>query len=231
MGTGFVKFPRWLLEEPYLSGLSGNEKILYSLIADRCELSKSTGKCDEDGKPFAVFTIKSIMLAIGCEKATAIKALDKLEGIGLIVRKKKHRQPSSIYLSESSLGSESEPNKVQKLNPIYTNTSYTDTRLISTRPAGTSDEEDVAKRAAALINANKEKCASRGRVGAGRFGTGVIRSLLGEQYAEPEILRAAKISLDWMELEANVKKVARCSEHTSGQGDRSLVKQEGRAKQ
>lgn len=246
MGTGFVKFPRWLLEEPYLSGLSGNEKILYSLIADRCELSKSTGKCDEDGKPFAVFTIKSIMLAIGCEKATAIKALDKLEGIGLIVRKKKHRQPSSIYLSESSLGSESEPskvqklnllgsesepNKVQKLNPVYTNTSYTDTRLISTRPAGTSDEEDVAKRAAALINANKEKCASRGRVGAGRFGTGVIRSLLGEQYAEPEILRAAKISLDWMELEANVKKVARCSEHTSGQGDRSLVKQEGRAKQ
>ena len=231
MGTGFVKFPRWLLEEPYLSGLSGNEKILYSLIADRCELSKSTGKCDEDGKPFAVFTIKSIMLAIGCEKATAIKALDKLEGIGLIVRKKKHRQPSSIYLSESSLGSESEPNKVQKLNPIYTNTSYTDTRLISTRPAGTSDEEDVAKRAAALINANKEKCASRGRVGAGRFGTGIIRSLLGEQYAEPEILRAAKISLDWMELEANVKKVARCSEHTSGQGDRSLVKQEGRAKQ
>ena len=180
---------------------------------------------------FAVFTIKSIMLAIGCEKATAIKALDKLEGIGLIVRKKKHRQPSSIYLSESSLGSESEPSKVQKLNPIYTNTSYTDTRLISTRPAGTSDEEDVAKRAAALINANKEKCASRGRVGAGRFGTGVIRSLLGEQYAEPEILRAAKISLDWMELEANVKKVARCSEHTSGQGDRSLVKQEGRAKQ
>ena len=117
------------------------------------------------------------------------------------------------------------------MNPIYTNTSYTDTRLISTRPAGTSDEEDVAKRAAALINANKEKCASRGRVGAGRFGTGVIRSLLGEQYAEPEILRAAKISLDWMELEANVKKVARCSEHTSGQGDRSLVKQEGRAKQ
>ena len=116
MGTGFVKFPRWLLEEPYLSGLSGNEKILYSLIADRCELSKSTGKCDEDGKPFAVFTIKSIMLAIGCEKATAIKALDKLEGIGLIVRKKKHRQPSSIYLSESSLGSESEPSKVQKLN-------------------------------------------------------------------------------------------------------------------
>ena len=231
MGTGFVKFPRWLLEEPYLSGLSGNEKILYSLIADRCELSKSTGKCDEDGKPFAVFTIKSIMLAIGCEKATAIKALDKLEGIGLIVRKKKHRQPSSIYLSDSSLGSESEPNKVQKLNTIYTNTSYTDTRLISTRPAGTSDEEDVAKRAAALINANKEKCASRGRVGAGRFGTGVIRSLLGEQYAEPEILRAAKISLDWMELEANVKKVARCSEHTSGQGDRSLVKQEGRAKQ
>ena len=226
MGTGFVKFPRWLLEEPYLSGLSGNEKILYSLIADRCELSKSTGKCDEDGKPFAVFTIKSIMLAIGCEKATAIKALDKLEGIGLIVRKKKHRQPSSIYLSESSLGSESEPSKVQKLNPIYT-----DTRLISTRPAGTSDEEDVAKRAAALINANKEKCASRGRVGAGRFGTGIIRSLLGEQYAEPEILRAAKISLDWMELEANVKKVARCSEHTSGQGDRSLVKQEGRAKQ
>ena len=214
-----------------MSGLSGNEKILYSLIADRCELSKSTGKCDEDGKPFAVFTIKSIMLAIGCEKATAIKALDKLEGIGLIVRKKKHRQPSSIYLSESSLGSESEPNKVQKLNPIYTNTSYTDTRLISTRPAGTSDEEDVAKRAAALINANKEKCASRGRVGAGRFGTGIIRSLLGEQYAEPEILRAAKISLDWMELEANVKKVARCSEHTSGQGDRSLVKQEGRAKQ
>lgn len=231
MGTGFVKFPRWLLEEPYLSELSGNEKILYSLIADRCELSKSTGKCDEDGKPFAVFTIKSIMLAIGCEKATAIKALDKLEGIGLIVRKKKHRQPSSIYLSESSLGSESEPNKVQKLNPIYTNTSYTDTRLISTRPAGTSDEEDVAKRAAALLNANKEKCASRGRVRAGRFGTGVIRSLLGEQYAEPEILRAAKISLDWMELEANVKKAARCSEHTSGQGDRSLVKQEGRAKQ
>lgn len=231
MGTGFVKFPRWLLEEPYLSELSGNEKILYSLIADRCELSKSTGKCDEDGKPFAVFTIKSIMLAIGCEKATAIKALDKLEGIGFIVRKKKHRQPSSIYLSESSLGSESEPNKVQKLNPIYTNTSYTDTRLISTRPAGTSDEEDVAKRAAALLNANKEKCASRGRVRAGRFGTGVIRSLLGEQYAEPEILRAAKISLDWMELEANVKKAARCSEHTSGQGDRSLVKQEGRAKQ
>lgn len=231
MGTGFVKFPRWLLEEPYLSELSGNEKILYSLIADRCELSKSTGKCDEDGKPFAVFTIKSIMLAIGCEKATAIKALDKLEGIGLIVRKKKHRQPSSIYLSESSLGSESEPNKVQKLNLIYTNTSYTDTRLISTRPAGTSDEEDVAKRAAALINANKEKCASRGRVRAGRFGTGVIRSLLGEQYAEPEILRAAKISLDWMELEANVKKAARCSEHTSVQGDRSLVKQEGRAKQ
>lgn len=214
-----------------MSELSGNEKILYSLIADRCELSKSTGKCDEDGKPFAVFTIKSIMLAIGCEKATAIKALDKLEGIGLIVRKKKHRQPSSIYLSESSLGSESEPNKVQKLNLIYTNTSYTDTRLISTRPAGTSDEEDVAKRAAALINANKEKCASRGRVRAGRFGTGVIRSLLGEQYAEPEILRAAKISLDWMELEANVKKAARCSEHTSVQGDRSLVKQEGRAKQ
>lgn len=32
MGTGFVKFPRWLLEEPYLSGLSGNEKSYIHLL-------------------------------------------------------------------------------------------------------------------------------------------------------------------------------------------------------
>lgn len=101
----FTRLPEPLIKDPRYKMLSGNVKILYSLMLDRLSLSRMNGWVDKKGRVFIIYTIKDIMRDMNCCKASAVKYLDMLDaekgGIGLIERKRKGLgNPNVIYVKD-----------------------------------------------------------------------------------------------------------------------------------
>lgn len=57
----FLQVPKLLLSEERYRNLSGDAKILYSLMLERGELSHQNGWYDERGRPLICFTIEDVM--------------------------------------------------------------------------------------------------------------------------------------------------------------------------
>ena len=95
----FLQVPKLLLSEERYRDLSGDAKILYSLMLERGELSHQNGWYDERGRPFIYFTIEDVMekLRIGHTKASVV--LKDLEKADLIARVRQGQgKPNRIYV-------------------------------------------------------------------------------------------------------------------------------------
>ncbi len=95
----FLQVPKLLLSEERYRNLSGDAKILYSLMLERGELSHQNGWYDERGRPFIYFTIEDVMekLRIGHSKASVV--LKDLEKADLIARVRQGQgKPNRIYV-------------------------------------------------------------------------------------------------------------------------------------
>ena len=85
----FYKVPKLLFHDPAFAGLSTDARLLYGILMDRMELSRSNQWYDEQGRVYIYYTIESIMQEMRCgnKKAGNILAeLDDKKGIGLITR-------------------------------------------------------------------------------------------------------------------------------------------------
>lgn len=103
----FLQVPKLLLEEPEFKTLSGDAKLLYSLMLDRGYLSRINGWYDERGHPFIYFTIEDVTksLSIGHSKAAGLLA--DLEKTGLILRVRQGLgKPNRIYVGRFYSGEE-----------------------------------------------------------------------------------------------------------------------------
>ena len=97
----FLQVPKLLLSEERYMDLSGDAKLLYSLMLERGELSHQNGWYDERGRPFIYFTIEDVMekLRVGHSKASVVlKDLEKAD-LRVVVHDK-----SSLAPAGSSLG-------------------------------------------------------------------------------------------------------------------------------
>lgn len=85
----FYKVPKILFHDPDFARLSTDAKLLYGILLDRMELSKSNNWMDEAGRIYIYYTIDSIMKELQCGNKKAgnlLAELDDKKGIGLITR-------------------------------------------------------------------------------------------------------------------------------------------------
>lgn len=64
----FYKIPKILFQDPDFAGLSTDAKLLYGILLDRMELSKSNNWMDEEGRIYIYYTIENIMKELQCGK-------------------------------------------------------------------------------------------------------------------------------------------------------------------
>ena len=95
----FLQVPKLLLTEKRYHDLSGDAKILYSLMLDRMELSRKNGWYDERGHPFIYFTLEDVKEGLGIGHTKATSLLADLERAGLILRVRQGLgKPNRIYV-------------------------------------------------------------------------------------------------------------------------------------
>lgn len=100
----FIRFPAAFVRLPCFKTLSVEAKYLYSLLLDRLNLSISNKWKDNDGQPYVIYSIESVMDSLGCSKTKAIRTLDTLEEWNLIRRVKQGLgKPNHMYVLDPSL--------------------------------------------------------------------------------------------------------------------------------
>ena len=63
---GFYKFPKSLITDQRISGISNDAKILYMLFIDRLTLSKINGWIDKYGEVYIYYSVKNICKDLHC---------------------------------------------------------------------------------------------------------------------------------------------------------------------
>lgn len=62
----FYRVPKLLFTTDRFRNLSAEAKLLYGLFLDRMSVSQKNGWIDEEGRVYIIYTIESIMEALGC---------------------------------------------------------------------------------------------------------------------------------------------------------------------
>ncbi len=98
----FYRVPKLLFTDDRFWNLSTDAKLLYGLFLDRIALSQKNGWVDEHGRVYIIYTVESIMEALGCGNKKAVGLLAELENKAqLIVRKKQGLgKPNLIYVKK-----------------------------------------------------------------------------------------------------------------------------------
>lgn len=98
----FYRVPKLLFTEERFWNLSTDAKMLYGLLLDRMTLSRKNGWIDMEGRVYIIYTVESMMKALGCGNKKVVKLLDELEKkADLILRKKRGQgKPNLIYVKK-----------------------------------------------------------------------------------------------------------------------------------
>lgn len=98
----FYRVPKLLFTTDRFRNLSAEAKLLYGLFLDRMSVSRKNGWIDENGRVYIIYTVESIMEALGCGNKKAIQLLAELENkADLILRKKQGLgKPNLIYVKK-----------------------------------------------------------------------------------------------------------------------------------
>lgn len=96
----FYRIPKVLFTDERYRNISMEAKVLYGLMLDRMSLSVENGWTDAQGRVFIIYSIESIMAALGCGNKKVSIYLNELEkGCGLIERKRQGLGlPNIIYV-------------------------------------------------------------------------------------------------------------------------------------
>ncbi len=101
----FFRIPRMLFLAPEFEGMSNDAKLLYTVLLDRASLSAANGWVDLQGRVYVYYSLFVIQRTLGCGRNKALKLLQELENVGLIVRKKQGQgKPSIIYVMSIDVG-------------------------------------------------------------------------------------------------------------------------------
>ena len=152
----FYQLPKFLVHDEQFKKLSGDAKILYSIMRDRHELSIKNNWVDDDGYVYIIYSRDSMMEDLGISDKTATKYMKELKKYGLIDEVRQGlNKPNIIYVltldletqwNRKKYGSGTVKSTVQEpkiLRPNDTNTNDTEFNKTTTHSEKDSNESVV----------------------------------------------------------------------------------------
>lgn len=152
----YYQVPKELYTNPrYKTTINNDAKMLYALLLDRMELSRTNGWIEDDGTIFLIFKREDLADMLGICTTTVWRAIKQLKEVGLIEEKRQGlNRPNLIYIGkiDYSVPEEKEPEN--------TKDEITDTLSNDTTPILSSDIENLKDRTftAERSGALKNKC-------------------------------------------------------------------------
>ena len=125
MDDNFYKIPFSFFENEKYDDLTATEKLMYSVLYARSELSKKKKIFQDEDGIFVNYTVDGLMkyMKIG-SNTTVIKALKNLESHGLLIRKKgKANQPDKVYIKEVEIKDNPQKKTNEQIDKIFANLS------------------------------------------------------------------------------------------------------------
>lgn len=113
----FLQLPYMMVFEEKFHELSGDAKILYSVLFDRVKISVKNKWIDENGRAFIYYKIEDICNNLGHSTQKAVKIMQELSDFGLIETKRQGQgRPSKIFVKHFARSNENseKSNKTNK---------------------------------------------------------------------------------------------------------------------
>lgn len=138
----YYQVPKELYINPrYKTTINNDAKMLYALLLDRMELSRTNGWIEDDGTIFLIFKREDLADMLGICTTTVWRAIKQLKEVGLIEEKRQGlNRPNLIYIGkiDYSVPEEKEPENNKD--------EITDTPSNDTAPILSSDIENLKDR-------------------------------------------------------------------------------------
>lgn len=98
----YYQVPKELYTNPrYKTVINNDAKMLYALLLDRMELSRTNGWVEEDGTIFLIFKREDLADMLGICVTTVWRAIKQLKEVGLIEEKRQGlNRPNLIYIGK-----------------------------------------------------------------------------------------------------------------------------------
>ena len=98
----YYQVPKELFTNPkYKNTLNNDAKMLYSILLDRMELSRTNGWVEDDGTIYLIFKREELSDILGLCETTVWRAMKQLKAVGLIGEKRQGlTKPNLIYIGK-----------------------------------------------------------------------------------------------------------------------------------
>lgn len=98
----YYQVPKELYTNPrYKTTINNDAKMLYALLLDRMELSRTNGWIEDDGTIFLIFKREDLADMLGICTTTVWRAIKQLKEVGLIEEKRQGlNRPNLIYIGK-----------------------------------------------------------------------------------------------------------------------------------
>ena len=98
----YYQVPKELYTNPrYKTVINNDAKMLYALLLDRMELSRTNGWVEDDGTIFLIFKREDLADMLGICVTTVWRAIKQLKEVGLIEEKRQGlNRPNLIYIGK-----------------------------------------------------------------------------------------------------------------------------------
>ena len=104
--------------EMYKSTINNDAKMLYALLLDRMELSRTHNWVDDDGTIFMIFTREALADMLGICTTTVWRAIKQLKEVGLIAEKRQGlNKPNLIYIGKIDYSTPKTDEQTQDTSP------------------------------------------------------------------------------------------------------------------
>ena len=94
----------------YKTTLNNDAKMLYAILLDRMELSRTNGWVEDDGTIYLIFKREELSDILGLCETTVWRAMKQLKAVGLIGEKRQGlTKPNLIYIGKIDYSNPEEP--------------------------------------------------------------------------------------------------------------------------
>jgi len=107
----YYQVPKELFTNPrYKTTLNNDAKMLYAILLDRMELSRTNGWVEDDGTIYLIFKREELSDILGLCETTVWRAMKQLKAVGLIGEKRQGlTKPNLIYIGKIDCSTPEEP--------------------------------------------------------------------------------------------------------------------------
>ena len=150
----YYQVPKELYINPrYKTTINNDAKMLYALLLDRMELSRTNGWIEDDGTIFLIFKREDLADMLGICTTTVGRAIKQLKEVGLIEEKRQGlNRPNLIYIGKIDYSVPEEKEPENNKDEITDTLSNDTTPILSSDIENLKDRTFTAERSGALKN-------------------------------------------------------------------------------